>query len=409
MSQVSIISTKKFKDVVVTLRFAKNDQSKNTERALLALMLSDRSSTYNTKVKMNRKLDNMFGATLHSSVRDYGKAHIIDLSLGVLNEKFVKANLLLDQLELLSELIYKPLLSEEVFSEAKQVLTDMLNRDSDNLSSYTTKQALKVAGAGYPLEFNRIGSLEVLENLTLADIKAEMESMLASDVLNIIVVGDVDKEETLKLIDNYFTFKSKNLSFESSYLLRSSKVKNEIEYKDTQQAYLTIVYDTNTLNVGKDYWSLQMMSMILGQLPNSFLFQEVREKRSLCYSIRSNVRGYDGVMTISAGVRSNSVDEAIDLSIKQVDRIVNGEFNDGLFDSAKVMLIDSIYKTDDSNRRMIDSEYRKIILDEDYSTDDLVEIIKDISRDDIVEVAKRLNLNTIYKVVRKDKDEENSQ
>ena len=57
MSQVSIISTKKFKDVVVTLRSAKNDQSNNTERALLALMLSDRSSTYYTKVKMNRKND----------------------------------------------------------------------------------------------------------------------------------------------------------------------------------------------------------------------------------------------------------------------------------------------------------------------------------------------------------------
>lgn len=409
MSQVSIISTKKFKDVVVTLRFAKNDQSKNTERALLALMLSDRSQKYNTKVKMNRKLDNMFGATLHSSVRDYGKAHIIDLSLGVLNEKFVKADLFEDQLELLSELIYKPLLSVDVFSEAKQVLADMLNRDSDNLSFYTTKQALKVAGAGYPLEFNRIGNLERLENITLEDIKAEMEAMLTSDVLNIIIVGDVNKEETLKLVAKHFKFNSKNKSFESSYLLNSLKVKNEIEYKDSQQAYLTIVYDTKTLNVGKDYWSLQMMSMILGQLPNSFLFQEVREKRSLCYSIRSNVRGYDGVMTISAGVRSDSIDEAIDLSIKQVERLVNAEFSEGLFDSAKVMLIDSIYKTDDSNRRMIDSEYRKIILNEDYSTDDLIEIIKDISHKDIVDVAKRLNLNTIYKVVRKELDEENSQ
>lgn len=408
MSRISIISTKKFKDVVITLRFANQDQSKKTQRSLLALMLSDRSSKYNSKVKMNQKLDNMFGATLSSSVHDYGKAHVLDLSLGVLNEKFVKADLLEDQIELLYQLVYFPLLSQEVFDEAKQVLEDILNRASDNLSSYTTKKALELAGDGYPLAYNRIGSLEELEKISLADVKAEMESLLENDVLNIIVIGDVNKEKTTALINKRFINNNKHANFESSYLVKSKKLKEKIEYKDTQQAYLTIVYDTNILNVKEDYWVLQLMSMILGQLPNSFLFQEVREKRSLCYSIRSNVSGYDGIMYISAGVRLDSIDEAVDLSIEQVDRIINNEFSDELFNSAKTMLVDSIYKTDDSNRRMIDSQYRKIILNEDYTTDDLINIIKNIKRDQVVAVAKKLNLNTVYKLVRKDNNAKNS-
>lgn len=402
MSRISIIPTKKFKDVVITLRFANQDQSKKTERALLALMLSDRSSKYNSKVKMNKKLDNMFGASLSSSVHDYGQAHVIELSLGVLNEKFVKADLFEDQIELLYQLIYYPLLSEDVFNEAKQVLEDILNRESDSLSSYCTKQALKVAGSGYPLEHSRIGNLMALEKITLDDVKAEMQSVLVNDVLNIIVIGDVDKTKTEALLNKRFTDNSKHTSFKNNYLVKSKKVKNEVVYKDTQQAYMTIVYDTNTLNINKDYWVLQIMSMILGQLPNSFLFQEVREKRSLCYTIGASVRGYDGVMYISAGVRLDSIDEAVDISIAQVKRIIQNEFSDDLFNSAKTMLIDSIYKTDDSNRRMIDSQYRKLILNEDYDTEGLIQLIHEIERSEIVEIAKKLNLNTVYKLVRKD-------
>lgn len=400
MSRISIIPLKKFKDVVVTLRFASENQNNKTQRSLLALMLSDRSQKYDSKVKMNKKLDNMFGATLTSSVHNYGHSHVLDLSLGVLNEKFVKSDLFQDQIELLHELLYRPLLNEKVFLEAKQVLKDMILREIDNLQSYANKQALQIAGQGYPLAYDRLGSLEVLEKVDLKDILKEMDSLLVNDVLNIIVVGDVNKEKTENLLNKYFTDNLKNTDFKSNYLIKSSKIKKIEESRDINQAYLTIVYNTQTKNTGKDYWALQLMSMILGGLPNSFLFQEVREKRSLCYTIRSTIRGYEGIMTIDAGVRLDSIDQAVDISIAQVDRLLKGDFCDELFVSAKRMLIDSIYKTDDSNRRMIVSHYRNIILKENFTTSDLIELVSKIERSDIVRLAKKLELNTIYKLVR---------
>ena len=376
----------------------------STVRSLLSLMLSDRSQKYDTKVKMNQKLDKMFGATLNSSVSNYGQAHVLDISLGVLNEKFVKSDLLNDQINLLHQLIYHPLLNNSVFNEAKQVLKDMLLRETDNLSSYTTKQALRVAGKGFPLEYNRLGNLKELENVTLKDVEAEMQSLLINDVLDIIVIGDVEEVYTKALLNKRFVDNNTNHNFESNYLVKTKEVSEVLEKRDTQQAYLTIVYNTNTLNVNIEYWALQLMSMILGGLPNSFLFQEVREKRSLCYSIRSTVRGYDGIMYISAGVRLDSIDEAINLSIKQVKRLLKDEFSDELFESAKSMLVDSIYKTDDSNRRMVDSQYRKIILDEDINTKELVALVNSIKRSQIVDAANKLELNTIYRLVREDEN-----
>ena len=63
------------------------------------------------------------------------------------------------------------------------------------------------------------------------------------------------------------------------------------------------------------------------------------------------------------------------------------------------MLINSIYQTEDSSSRLIDSYYRQIILAENSNTDDLVEIIESINFSEVVEISKRLKLNTIYKLV----------
>lgn len=399
MANEKIITTKKFKDVLISLRFASEDLSKKTERSLIALMISDRSEKYYSKEKVNEKLDNMFGANLSFAIKDYGKAHVLELSLSVLNEQFVKSDLLEDQIAFLSQLVYKPLLTKEVFLEAKQVLKDILNREGDNLNSYSVKKGIQLAGEGFPLAYNRIGSLEALEKVSLADIKEEYNKIINENLLNIIVIGDVEKDKTRILLKDYFK-ESKPKKINSNYLITTSDIKEKTEYKDSQQAYLTIVYNTHTLNVKKDYWTLQLMSMMLGQLPNSLLFLEVREKRSLCYSIRASVKGYDGIMYISSGVEKDSIEEAIEVSKKQVLRMQKGDFSEQLFLSAKSLLIDSIYQSEDSNKRMVDSEYRKIILNKDYNSEDLISLIKKITIKEIKEVAQKLQLNTVYKIVR---------
>lgn len=403
VNKINFIKAKKFKDVSISLRFASHGNVNLSARALLSIILSDRSENYASKVLMNDKLDNMFGAHLSSSVFAYGYANVIEVSLSALSPKYVEDDLLVEQVEFLSELIYKPLLNEDLFKEAKINLRDIIMRSKDSLNSYVVSESLRVAGKGYPLEFSRYGSLEDLEKITLDDIKVEYEKMINQDSLIITLVGDADEAEFGQLIKD--NFKEHNSSdFKTNYLLSSNQVSKVTDKMSVPSPYFSIVFNTNVLNVGREYWALQLMSMVLGQLPNSYLFQEVREKRSLTYSIRSMVGGYDGVLIISSGVRDKSEDEAIEISLEQVKRIQASDVSSVLFKSAKAMLINSMHQTSDSNRRILDSEYRKVLLKEDLSTDDLIALVNSINLEEIVEVANKLVLNTIYKIEKSDED-----
>ncbi len=397
MNNIKVIEDHKFKDTLISLRFAAKKNSNVASRALLSIMLSDRSEKYNSKVLMNEKLDNMFGASLSSSVFNYGKAHIIELSLSALSERYVDEALLDAQVEMLSELVYYPLLNEHIFNEAKDLLIDMINREKESLGSYVVNESLRVAGKGFPLEKSRYGDLEGVKATTLDDVKAEYLSMVNNDSLNIIVVSDVSEPIIIEVFNKHFKEHNSD-SFETSYLVDNNSEKIIVEEKSIPSPYYSIIYNTHTLNVDKDYWSLQLMCMVLGQMPSSFLFQEVREKRSLAYSVRSMVAAYDGVMVITGGVRAGHTDEAIEISLAQVKRVQDNEVSEDLFKSAQVMLKNSIRQTDDNSRRIIDSEYRKILLNETLNTNDLLNLVDEITLSDITDIANRLQLNVIYKL-----------
>lgn len=400
MDNISIINTDKFKDVLITLRFASEKKYNNTIRTLLSIMLVDKTKNYNSKSLMRKKLDNMFGATLNSNTRSYGQSHIIEVSLSILNAQYVKEDLLDSAIEFLSEIIYNPLLNKEVFAEAKLALNDMLERESDNLGSYTLFEAMKVAGENYPLAYMRNGDLESLKSTSLEDVIEVYNELINKDNLSIIIVGDVKENNVNNLFNKYFKVHNTK-AFKHNYLVKSESVKEVVATKETLQAYYSIIYNTNTLNEGRDYWTLQLFSMVLGGLPNSLLFMEVREKRSLGYSISAGVVGYDGVLYINGGVLLDSVDLAVDVSLDQVERIKNNDFDISIFEAAKVMLINSIYQGEDVSRRIVDSHYRNLILNENTNTEKLVELINDIDVLEIVDIASKLQLNTIYKLINK--------
>lgn len=397
MNNIKIIKASKFKDTLISLRFATQKNSNVAARAILSIMLSDRSAKYSSKVLMNEKLDNMFGATLSSSVFNYGNAHVIELSLSTLSQRYVDENLLEAQVEMLSDLIYEPLLDEDLFNEAKDMLLDLIAREQESLGSYVANESLRIAGKNFPLETSRYGDLATVTKTTLDDVKNVYAQMINDNNLNVIVVSDEDETVILDLFKKYFRQHNQS-AFESNYLVTNTSTEPVVIVKSIPSPYYSIVYNTHTSNVGREYWALQLMSMVLGQLPSSFLFQEVREKRSLAYSVRSLVAGYDGVLIITAGIREGHTDEAVELSIAQVERIKNNEVSPQLFEAAKVMLKNSMRQTEDSSRRIIDSEYRKIILDENLDTNDLIALVDDIKLEEIVEIANRLELNTILKM-----------
>jgi predicted Zn-dependent peptidase len=95
-----------------------------------------------------------------------------------------------------------------------------------------------------------------------------------------------------------------------------------VEYKDTAQSYLSFSLAGVSRNDPRRF-ALRMLNVVLGEGMRSRLFQEIRERRGLAYSVDSYVSAYDdtGAVGVYAGVSADRVEDTIGAVLGELDRM----------------------------------------------------------------------------------------
>jgi predicted Zn-dependent peptidase len=131
---------------------------------------------------------------------------------------------------------------------------------------------------------------------------------------------------------------------------------------------------------------------MLGQLPNSLLFQEVREKRSLCYSISAGSFNFDGVMTVQTGIEHTKKELVEILIEEQINKLKKGQFSLKLMSIAKKMFVNGLESMEDDPNAYLNFLFQRSITSNDFNLKESIHKIKKIQKEDIVRVANQLEL-----------------
>jgi zinc protease len=141
-----------------------------------------------------------------------------------------------------------------------------------------------------------------------------------------------------------------------------------------------------------DFYALSVMNYILGRGGfSSRLNEEVRAKRGLAYSITSffDAGKHSGSFQIVLQTKNDSAKEAIDLTLKEVEKIRKEPVSEKELDGAKKYLIGSFPMRLDSQAKLANfitqSEYYGLGLDYDRKYQSL---IGSVTGEDVLRVAK---------------------
>ena len=181
-----------------------------------------------------------------------------------------------------------------------------------------------------------------------------------------------------------------------------------LEERDIPQTSIMVLYYTHTDVLDPDYYALRVMNAMLGQYSTSLLFQNVREKNSLCYSIYSNLISFDGALGIMTGVDPQHVDKALALIEEQVEKLRQGDFDDELLTVSQTMIRSSLKAGDDVMNSIVALQYQNDLLGRDYTSDTIISLVDQVSREDVIAMARRLEHRLTCIIGRKeDADEDN--
>ena len=280
-------------------------------------------------------------------------------------------------------------------------------KESDNKLKYTLFKLLETT-EDMPYSYNPYGYIEDLEKIDVANLYKYYKEILDEDLIDIFVVGDVDTTEIKEILREYFkarTFKkaSTDILVDELSVVKPKKYEETIDANQTQ---LTILCNLKGITDFERKYVLLVYSELLGGSSNSLLFDTVREKNSYAYYVNSNMKSYDNIMMIYAGIESRNVDDVFKLIKKVLNNVIKGKFTDGDLENAKETIIASINASKDSQSGIINTYFAKVLVgSKDF--DERIENIKKVTKEDIMDVAKKVYIHTEY-ILKGDSDEENS-
>jgi predicted Zn-dependent peptidase len=245
------------------------------------------------------------------------------------------------------------------------------------------------------------GYIEDVDALNSGSLKEAHEAMLNLP-LEIFVTGDVDKSDAEGLFGNMVG----QTDLQSVMVEYGRIPKFEVERKarvitekqDVSQAKLAMGFITGVVAQDSDYDAITMYNAVFGGGPYSKLFNNVREKHSLCYYVGSRVDRFKGVMLVNAGINGADYAKAHAEILKQDEAIKAGNISDEEFMAARLGLINTIRSAKDSLSSMEEFYLRRLLSGEtlENSIDEIVSGIEKVMKEEVVRVAQKVRLDTTY-------------
>lgn len=219
-------------------------------------------------------------------------------------------------LDIVCDMIKNPKLDEDDIALEKGVIKEELAMYEDSPEDLCADVYYENVWKGSMLGSNILGTEQTVDSVTKESLIAHLNKFYVPERMVISVGGNFDREKALEICNNYFS-QMKNTGFdvepvEAEYQVGITRIK-----KNFMQNQLIIGFPGVAIGDKKREAAL-LVSSILGSASSSRLFQHIREKLGLVYSVDSACVSYlkAGLFTVCMGLSKNSEAKAIEETLK---------------------------------------------------------------------------------------------
>lgn len=394
------IPNKKYKTFIMGIYFLNAfDKNDSAKKWLLSNTLIRFNEVYPTEKALSSYIRDLYGLSLYSDFGRFGFSNFLKISINSINDKYLdnEEGLFEKIVQLFNDIITKPLFDEELIELEKSLLVEDLERSFDNKSKYASKRFNEEMYKNESFKYNCIGTVEELKNVTVDDIKEIYNQIKYSKKL-VYLIGDFDLNRVEKAFSKLSIEPSidEDLKFIDDETKLVTQVNEVIEEQSIRQSIVLMGYRSGVRNIDESFFKMVTLSSMLGSYFHSSLFQEIREKRSLAYSISTSYNSIKGDIVVFSRISANNYEEYKEVVMQIINEYKNGFFEDEILELTKKSLINDLYIDADKTSVELQHLMNEIRGIKNYTVEEKVEIINNITKEDIIEVANLLVLDTIY-------------
>ena len=291
--------------------------------------------------------------------------------------------------DVLSDIIKNPLLKEEAIQKEVSVIMSEIDARDDDPHDLINDLNFKTVWGDNPASYPILGERGELIELKANHIREYYNENYTPDKMLITATGNVNHNELVDLInENLIIERPSKKNNRSTPVFTFSKQFIERKTNQVQLAVSTEGLSYN--NSMRD--ALSLINIYLGVGASSKLFQEVREKQGLVYSLYSTIYSLEdaGLFMVFAGTHDKNVENVLTIILREIKN-VGENINDKVLEEIKHKSIGIItLMSENPESRMIQLGVSTLRSGKPKTVQETIDRINSVRTEDVSKVSERL-------------------
>lgn len=296
-------------------------------------------------------------------------------------------------LDLLADLFHHSRFDPKEVEKEKQVVLEEIRMVQDDPEDLVQELHTGQVLGRHPLGRSILGREDTIRSLRRRDLMGYIDAHYDPAQIVIAIAGNFDQALLAKMVARSFG-KTERRNGSAKAVRRPPEVRGGLVTKKKPLEQVHLCLGLKGVAAGhRDRYAVYALNSVLGGSMSSRLFQEVREKRGLVYSIYSFLSGYSdvGTMTVYAATRPKEVERVVDLVCREIRRISRQGIEQKELDRAKNQMKGSLMLSlESSHSRMSKLAKDELVYGMRTSLEDMLAHIDRVTTEQVYTVGRHL-------------------
>jgi predicted Zn-dependent peptidase len=293
-------------------------------------------------------------------------------------------------LDLLADIVQNPRYDNDELERERDVILQEIAATHDSPDDIAYDLLQDAAYTGQALGRPIIGTPASVSSFTCADLRKFLTSRYRASRMVLSAAGNVDHAALVKAAEALFPGLAGGESPHNVPAHYRGGARHSA--KPFEQAHIVMGFE-GLPYLDRDFYAGQVFSGLFGGGMSSRLFQEVREKRGLCYAIYSSAWGLSdaGMLSIHAATGADMLDELVGVIREEMRRATDELPTDRELQRSKAQIKAGLLMSYESSVARADQIARQLLaFDRLMPTEELIEQVDAVTPDRAREVARRM-------------------
>ena len=221
-------------------------------------------------------------------------------------------------IDILADILTSSKFDEEELEREKNVIMQEIGAAHDTPDDIVFDRFSETAYLSQQIGRSILGEPETVSSFTPEDLRTYINEQYSADRMVVVAAGAVDHASFVREVESRLGgFRAKNTAVapvKANYIGGDYR-----EERDLMDAQVLIGFEGKAYHV-RDFYASQLLATVLGGGMSSRLFQQVREKRGLCYSVYAFHWGFSdtGLFGIHAATGRENLDELVPVILNEL-------------------------------------------------------------------------------------------